>query len=53
MDFEALRREPDLSVKIYLSTQKQTRESRVRDLCTSIQSRPEAAAGRLRGMSFF
>lgn len=31
MDFEALRREPDPSVKIYLSTQKQTSEGRVRD----------------------
>lgn len=30
MDFEALRREPDPSVKIYLSTQKQARESKVR-----------------------
>lgn len=29
MDFEALRRAPDTSVKIYLSTQKQARESRV------------------------
>lgn len=31
MDFEALRREPDTAVKIYLSTQRQARESGVRE----------------------
>lgn len=40
MDFEALRREPDTSVKIYLSTQKQVGERKheivQRNLCMSL-----------------
>lgn len=57
MDFEALRREPDTSVKIYLSTHEQVRGSVVRDeivqrsLCT--YSNSEKADWKLRRTSFF
>lgn len=57
MDFEALRRETDTYVKIYLLTQKQAWGSGVREgksctdefyVCTAIQSWSQGAAGQLR-----